>query len=187
MPKYELMYLLSSQVSDDQVPAVQDLVKKYLSDFKAENVVETVIGKKKLAYPIAKTRNGFYVLVNFEMEGSQVNAFEARLRTQKNTIIRHIIVNLEEHLKRKAKDEIVQASLPKRILPEGEATDKPVTKEEVTAPAPMFEEAVVTPAVTTEEKPKRAPRAKKKVEPLEITTEELDKKIDAALSEDLLK
>ncbi|HYF05335.1 MAG TPA: 30S ribosomal protein S6, partial [Patescibacteria group bacterium] len=100
MPKYELMYLLGSHISDDQIPGITESVKKFLGEFGAENVEENQIGKKKLAYPIKKTRNGYYVVVTFDMTGSNINAFEAKVRSQSNNIIRHLIVNLDEHLVR---------------------------------------------------------------------------------------
>ena len=80
MPQYELMYLLGSQVADDQVPAISEQIKKFIGDFGGTDVRETLLGKKKLAYPIKKTRNGHYVVVDFVMEGNKVNELDARIR-----------------------------------------------------------------------------------------------------------
>jgi small subunit ribosomal protein S6 len=129
MPKYELMYILASTVSDDQVPGVTAGVLKFIEDFGGTNVEETQLGKKKLAYPIKKTRNGFYVVVQFDMEATKINAFEAKIRTQTGTIIRHIIIKLDEHLARMAKDAAVLASMPARKIPvEETATTAPKTE-----------------------------------------------------------
>lgn len=162
MPQYELMYLLGSQVADTEVPAVTAQILKFVSDFGGSEVKETQLGKKKLAYPIKKTRNGHYVVVDFVMDGRKVNDLDAKIRTQENTIVRHMLVNLDEHLKRTEKDKVAQAKLSKRQL-EGQAagisTEAPVRKEKVAAPLPL----------------------------VEINQEDLDKKIEAALSEDLTK
>ena len=157
MPQYELMYLLGSQVADDQVPTISEQIKKFVEDFGGSNIVETQLGKKKLAYPIGKTRNGNYVVVDFSMDSSKINALDAKIRTQDSTIIRYIIVNMDEHLDRLEKDKKVQAAMPKRVIPVATAPAAPETAEK-------------KPAVT-----------------IELSQEDIDKKIEAALAEDITK
>lgn len=161
MPRYELMYLLGSHVADNDVPAIASQVLKFIEELGGTDIVENHLGKKKLAYPIKKTRNGYYVVVNFSMDSSKIGELEAKIRTQDSNIIRHLIANLEEHLKRMEKDRIEQAKLTPRKPPVAEAESKPepATKKEPAAEAPL----------------------------LEIDQEELDKKIEEALSEDLTK
>lgn len=179
MPKYELMYILASSVSDDQVPAITEQVKKYVADFGGTEVIESQLGKKKLAYPIKKTRNGFYVVVNFSMESRQVSDLDAKIRTQGNTIIRYILVNLDEHLERLEKDKVAQSKLSRR--PEN-------STEEDSASGYAPQTAPFTPQPMVEEKPvSPLPVKKEEIPVIEMTTEELDKKIEEALTEDLLK
>ncbi len=122
MPQYELMYLLGASVADDQVPQISQAVLKFAQDFGATEVKETQLGKKKLAYPIKKTRNGHYVVVDFAMDGKNLASFDAKIRTEQN-IIRYIIVNLDEHFARMAKDKIEQSKIVRRIpvVPEPKA------------------------------------------------------------------
>src|SRR6185436_8304712 len=117
MPQYELMYLLGAHVADDEVPKISASVLKASEDFGASEVKEAQLGKKKLAYPIKKTRNGHYVVVNFEMDGKDINAFDAKVRTQDTNIIRYIIVNLDEHLDRLEKDKVEQAKIVRKGPP----------------------------------------------------------------------
>jgi small subunit ribosomal protein S6 len=164
MPQYELMYLLGSNIADTEVPNITAQILKFIEDFGGTNIVETQLGKKKLAYPIKKTRNGHYVVVTFNMETNKINEFDAKIRTQDSSIIRYIIVNQEEHLKRDKKDKIIQAQMPRKA-----------------------------PAVQTAAQPSTEIQLKKEKEPakepmiLEINQEELDKRIEEALSEDLTK
>jgi small subunit ribosomal protein S6 len=161
MPQYELMYLLSSAVADDEVPKISEQILKFVGDFGGKDIKETQLGKKKLAYPIKKTRNGHYVVVNFSIDGKDVNQLDAKIRTQ-NTIIRYLLINLEEHLDRMEKDKLAQSKLVRRQPVEGAADSpaKPSSPErKAPAPGPI----------------------------IEIDQEELDKKIEAALSEDLTK
>ncbi len=166
MPKYELMYILAASVSDDQVPQTTEQIKQYVSDFGGTEVVETQLGKKKLAYPVKKTRNGHYVVINFDMESKNVATLDAKIRAQDSIIIRYIIVNLDEHLSRLDKDKEAQAKMPKRIPQDGDVT----TTETSTAPEAPAEQPV------------------KEAKPVvELNEEELDKKIEDALNEDILK
>jgi small subunit ribosomal protein S6 len=165
MPKYEFMYILASTVSDDQIPAVTEQIQKFVADAGATQIEESQLGKKKLAYPIKKTRNGHYVVMNFDMDSKNINTLDAKIRTQDSTIIRYIIVNLDEHLARLEKDKIVQSKLPKRIEPVEEEAATEGAQEKTSAP---------------KEKEEKKPA-------IELNEEELDKKIEEALTEDILK
>ncbi|TSC65736.1 MAG: small subunit ribosomal protein S6 [Candidatus Doudnabacteria bacterium Gr01-1014_77] len=112
MPKYELMYIVASTVSDDQIPTVTDGVLSFIGNYEGKVIREDLMGKKKLAYPIKKTKNGFYAGITFEMPGTKINEFDAKLRTTPD-IVRHIVVNIDEDLARKEKDEIAQEKMNK--------------------------------------------------------------------------
>jgi small subunit ribosomal protein S6 len=103
MPRYELMYIVASSVSDDQIPTVIDGVLNLIKGDGGTVVREEGLGKKKLAYPIEKTRNGFYDLVTFDIDGEKLNALSTKIQNSEG-IIRHLIVNTEEATKRAAKD-----------------------------------------------------------------------------------
>jgi small subunit ribosomal protein S6 len=153
------MYILASSVSDDQVPATSDGVQQIVADFGGENIQHQLLGKKKLAYPIKKTRNGHYGVIAFDLEGKQLNPLDAKIRTQTSTIIRHLIVNLDEHLDRLEKDRVVQSKMNRTRPPEAIEADM---QDEAPQPKPAKEAKPVTPA-------------------------ELDEEIEKALSEDLTK
>lgn len=112
MPKYELMYIVASTVSDDQIPTVTDGVLSFIANYEGKVIREDLMGKKKLAYPIKKTKNGFYAGVTFEMPGAKINEFDAKLRTTPD-LVRHLIINIDEDIARKEKDEIAQEKMNK--------------------------------------------------------------------------
>lgn len=161
MPQYELMYLLGANVADTDVPTVSAQVKKFVEDFGGTDIVEVQLGKKKLAYPIKKTRNGHYVTVNFGMDSKKINQLDARIHAMDQSIIRYIIINLDEHLERMAKDKVAQSKIIRRIPEGAEATDDQA-KSEI--------------------------KVKKPAVPLaELDEKALDEKIEAALTEDVTK
>lgn len=155
MPRYELMYILASSVSDDQVPSASAAVEQTVADFGGSNLAHEQLGKKKLAYQIGKTRNGHYGVINFDMDGKKLAALDAKIRTQKANIIRHLIVNIDEHLERLEKDRIAQSKIKRRI---------PV---EETAEAPAA----------------KAAKPAKKTAP--VTNEKLEEEIEKALNEEV--
>lgn len=165
MPRYELMYLIGSHIPDNEVSGVTSQVLKFIEEFGGSDVQETNLGKKKLSYPIKKTRNGVYVVVNFTLDSAKVNLLDARIRTQNQNIIRYILVNQEDHLKRKVKDLASAAKMVKPVK-----TENLKDKEEYNA-APVRKEAPQKPIA---------------VNLPEISSEELDKKIEQALGEDLI-
>ncbi len=155
MPKYEMMYIVASSVSDDQIPAVTDGVLKYITELGGTVVKEEKLGKKKLAYPIKKTRNGFYDAVVFEMDGKQVNELDLKLRSSAD-IIRHIVVNIEEALVRIQKDAEAQEKMNRSRSERAKASGFKGEKTEQTSEGKA-----------------------------EISDEKLNQKIEEALSEDL--
>ena len=125
MPKYELMYILSSAVSDNDVPVVAAEVDKFVTDNGGVILTQEMLGKKKLAYPIKKTRNGFYVVETFNLDGSKMQALDNKLLSI-DSIIRYMVVNLDDMEIRKAKDNKIQEKMRGRRIPQGEKIqDKP--------------------------------------------------------------
>jgi small subunit ribosomal protein S6 len=130
MPKYELMYILSSAVSDNDVPAVSSEVDKFITDSGGKLLASEMLGKKKLAYPIKKTRNGFYVLETFQLEGATLQALDNKLRSME-PIIRYLVVNLEEQEKRAVKDRAIQEKMrSQRKIPKPEPAAPEITLSE---------------------------------------------------------
>ena len=129
MPKYELMYILSSAVSDNDVPTVADEVNKYLTAQGGALLTNEMLGKKKLAYPSKKTRNGFYVVQTFNLEPRKLQELDNKLRSIE-AIIRYLCVNVDEQERRMAKDLTVREKM--------QANRKPMpvaAAEGATAPA----------------------------------------------------
>ena len=103
VPQYELMYILSSAVPDNEEPAITDAVAAFISEQGGEILKVEKLGKKKLAYPIKKTRNGFYVQIKFNAATDKISEIDHKIRMT-GTIIRHLLLNIDDDLIRQAKD-----------------------------------------------------------------------------------
>lgn len=111
MPKYEIGYILSSAVADDQVSSVAAEIAKGIENSGGRILSEDHWGRRKLAYPIGRTRNGYYVFVTADVDSKKIGEVEHKLLTTE-AVIRFMIVNLAEADKRKAKDEQARLSRP---------------------------------------------------------------------------
>lgn len=113
MPKYELMYIIGSETADDEIPKINEEIKKSIEKFAGLIEKHEEIGKKKLAYPIKRTRNGHYVLMQFSTPGDKINDIEHAIRTNQS-VIRHLIINIDDDLIRIEKDRIVHSKMKPR-------------------------------------------------------------------------
>lgn len=130
MPRYEMMYIVTSNISDDQIPTVTDGVLKFITESEGKVIKEELMGKKKLAYPIKKTRNGFYGAVTFDVPAAKVNELDAKVRNNPD-IIRHLVISMDEALVRMEKDAIAQEKMNKNRgerAKTAEKTSEPVTE-----------------------------------------------------------
>ena len=138
------MYILSSAVTDNDVPTISQEVDKFLTDSGATLLTQEMLGKKKLAYPIKKTRNGFYVLQTFNLDGVKLQSLDNKLRSI-DSIIRYLFVNLDDQERRAAKDFKVQEKMRAgRKPPKVESTAPAEVKLSETELESKIEQALVS-------------------------------------------
>ena len=94
MSKYELMFVIDPTLEDEKKDAAVEAVKAIIAE--AGEVTDTdVWGLRKLAYPIDKKNEGYYVVMHFNAQPELPKELDRRLRISDN-FMRHIIVNLDE-------------------------------------------------------------------------------------------
>ncbi len=91
---YELVFIVSPEVSDDSITNIINSVTQFITN--KNGVVSNVEqwGKKKLAYPIKRFLEGNYVLTRLQMSPALINELEANLKISEQ-IIRHLLVRLD--------------------------------------------------------------------------------------------
>lgn len=91
MNKYELLYIISSDVAEEKR---EEIISKFASYVEAKGgVVEGIDkwGMRKLAYPINFKNEGFYVLMNITLDPNGVDAM-AKLMNITEGIVRQMFV-----------------------------------------------------------------------------------------------
>ena len=94
--RYETVFILTPVLSEDQV---KEAVKKYSDLIKklgGKTISHENWGLKKLAYNIRKNASGFYHLVEFELEGAEIQDYEVAFKRDER-ILRFLTVKLEKH------------------------------------------------------------------------------------------
>jgi small subunit ribosomal protein S6 len=88
--------VLASELAQDEERknAAVELVKEIISDGGSVTSVDE-IGLKKLAYPIQKKNEGYYVLIEFDAEAELPKELDRRMRIS-DDVVRHIIINKNE-------------------------------------------------------------------------------------------
>lgn len=88
---YETMYILRPDLGEE---TTERAIAKYQSLLQ-ENGVETIEtqhrGKRRLAYEIGKHREGIYIQMNYECDGSQIAGLERAMRMS-DDVIRYLTI-----------------------------------------------------------------------------------------------
>ena len=94
MINYEVMFIIDAALEDAQKEATIETVKEIIA---AEGEVSNVDiwGVRKLAYPIQKKNEGYYVVVEFKAPAELPKELDRRLKISDN-VIRHMIINKED-------------------------------------------------------------------------------------------
>ncbi len=93
--KYESIYIVNPNVEAD---GIKSLVEKFNALIESEGgkVLETnEWGMKKLAYPIKKFTQGYYILVNFEAKAEFIDELE-RIYKITDSVIKFITIRKED-------------------------------------------------------------------------------------------
>ena len=90
MNSYETIMILSSKVEDEErektINKFKELIEQNGKFLNMENW-----GKRKLAYPIKKQNEGYYVLINFRSNADFIDEFNRQYNID-DVVIKHIIV-----------------------------------------------------------------------------------------------
>lgn len=94
MTNYEVMFILDPALEDEKKDATVETVKGIIE---AEGEVGNVDvwGMRKLAYPIQKKSEGYYVVIEFKAQPTLPKELDRRLKISDN-VIRHMIKNKDE-------------------------------------------------------------------------------------------
>lgn len=91
---YEVMFIIQAALEEDKKQAAIEMVKEIITaDGEVGKV--SVWGNRKLAYPIQKQNEGYYVVIEFTASPELPKELGRRFKIS-DSFIRHIIINKDE-------------------------------------------------------------------------------------------
>lgn len=94
---YETTFIVNAAFEDQEIDNVVSKVTSYLENHGGEIVEVNKWGRRRLAYPINKKFNGYYVHLVYSSLPSNIPHFE-RLLVLDDAILRHLILDLPQAL-----------------------------------------------------------------------------------------
>jgi small subunit ribosomal protein S6 len=95
---YELVYIVSPDATEQQVTELHDQVESIVTRLEGEIQKTDNWGRRKLAYEIARHKEGVYVLELISGSGELMKEIDRRLKVT-DLIVRHMIVRIDEQQK----------------------------------------------------------------------------------------
>lgn len=112
---YELTYIVNAALSDDQIKEVIRRIHQYIEEQGGEIVEVNEWGTRRLAYPIQKRRNGYYVNMYFRAPGSLIAALERFLEIDEQ-VLRYLTLRMDVKMQRfyeRRKQQAIEEAWPR--------------------------------------------------------------------------
>ena len=92
MKNYELMFIINPTLEEEKKNAVVEKVTEIITNGGGEVSKTDVWGMRKLAYPIEKKEEGYYVVLEFQAAPELPKKLNRRLRIS-DDVMRHLVIN----------------------------------------------------------------------------------------------
>lgn len=100
---YETTFIVNAALEDQDIDAVVSKVTGYITSHGGDMINIDRWGRKRLAYPINKKFNGYYVHCIYESIPDNMGIID-RFLVLEDTILRHLTIQLDENLVQLRKD-----------------------------------------------------------------------------------
>ncbi len=90
MPQYDVNIILNPNLEPNQLQFEKDMIQQALERFGAEVKGVEEWGNRRLAYPIQKDTQGYYLFYTVELEPAKAKPLENELRVRDN--VRRVLI-----------------------------------------------------------------------------------------------
>ena len=98
MQDYELVMILSPQADDEQIAAAIEGVTSFITEHGGNVSDQLTWGQRRLAYPIRRFQEGYYVITQFGLAPENVLELDRSLRTSED-VLRHLLIKTDPRVK----------------------------------------------------------------------------------------
>ncbi len=144
---YELGLIINPEVSEEEARAALGRVEQIVANHGGQIVRVNQWGRRRLAYPIDRHRDGFYVFIDMILTPETVSELERTLKVSE-TVLRHMVKKRDPKAIQKEREEReARAAAAAASASEGETAgteeQPPVVAEETEEETPAVSEADV--------------------------------------------
>jgi small subunit ribosomal protein S6 len=125
---YETTFIINAALEDPDIDSVISKVSGYIENNGGEIQEIDKWGRRRLAYPINKKFNGYYVHIVFETMPASVPVLE-RFMVLEDTILRHLTLQLSQELRDLRKQRAADEEQRRREKEESDVRDKEKAEE----------------------------------------------------------
>lgn len=93
MREYELVYIVRPDMEEEGLEAVKSKVNEVISASGGQVKEVDVWGKRRLAYPIQRLWEGYYIVNRVQLEPKAIKEVERSLKLSEE-VIRHLLVRI---------------------------------------------------------------------------------------------
>ena len=94
MRQYETVFLISPNLTEEETESLIQQMEEVVSKKKGKLINKEEWGKRRLAYPIQKFEEAFYILFHYEGKSEISDELERHFK-QSDTVIRYLTVKKE--------------------------------------------------------------------------------------------
>lgn len=95
MHKYELMYILRSELDEEKTNANREKFRGVIANNGGDSIEVEHFGKRRLAYLIDEQRDGIYTVVTFNGTDDTVKELDRQLKLDDH-VLRHLVINIDD-------------------------------------------------------------------------------------------
>ena len=129
MRRYELMLVLRPDVADDRSQALIDRTTRQIVSTGGQIVKVAPWGRRRLAYPIERHREGSYHIVVFESPSEAIAELERGLLITEE-LLRHLVTRVERPIRAARRDGMVDETA-EDLLPSAEEEEEDDGRERI--------------------------------------------------------
>lgn len=101
---YELAFILNPEVNEEQTRGILDRVEQIVATYGGHIVKVSQWGRRRLAYPIERHRDGFYVFIDMILTPETVAELERTLKVSE-IVLRHMVRKRDPKAVQKERDD----------------------------------------------------------------------------------
>ena len=118
MRRYELMLVFSPEAPDDRIAAIIDRTTREITAAGGQIIKVAPWGRRRLAYPIDRHREGSYHIILFEAPSEAIVELEHTLLITED-VLRHLVTRVDRPVKASAGDGSELDDIDGEDLPSG--------------------------------------------------------------------